>query len=333
MRYAPDPSRTYQFLYDEAMHALYGTIQMPLGGEFRMQAGLRGELVLRTSDLATTGQTVESDYTSIYPTLHLSYKASEITELQLNYSKRTRRPEGDELNPFPEYRDPTNVQAGNPYLLPEYIHSVEFGARFQTEMANFLPVLYYRYTVNRFTEVVRPLNDSTLLTTEANLATDRSAGLELVVSGGKKGALQLNASANIFYNQIDASNLGYSTTRSVVSWSGSLTCNVLPFASTMVQVTGNYRAARLTPQGTILPSGAVNLGIRQDFWERKLSLVLTVADIFRTVRRETRLDTPVLQQWAVGTRDSRVVMLGCTFRFGSVKDEKDENTIRYDDGL
>jgi outer membrane receptor protein involved in Fe transport len=332
MRYDVNPALTNRFLHDEAMHALYATYQMPIG-EFGIKGGIRGERVFRTSNLVSQGRDIESDYTSLYPSLHLSYKVSELAELQLNYSKRTRRPEGDDLNPFPEYRDPRNISAGNPSLLPEYIHSVEFGCRLQTELLTFLPALYYRYTNNRFTQVVRPLNDSTLLTTEENLANDRSAGVELVLSAGKGGLFSVNASGNAFYNVIDASNLGYSSARSVVSWSGSMTCNLRLFSSTMVQVNGNYRSSRLTPQGTNVPSGAVNIGIRQELWNKRFSLVLTVADLLRTMRRELQIDTPQLTERSVGTRDSRVFVFSCTFRFGALTEEKDEDALRYDNGL
>ncbi len=331
-RYTVDTLQTNRFLLDETMHALYATYQVPIGN-FGLKAGLRGEKVFRTSKLVSAGSEIESDYASLYPTLHLSYRASELAELQLNYSKRTRRPDGDDLNPFPEYRDPRNISVGNPYLLPEYIHSLEFGCRFQTEFLNILPVVYYRYTYNRFTQVVKPLNDSTLLTTEENLANDRSAGLETALSAGTGDPFSVNASGNFFYNIIDASNLGYSSARSVVSWSGSLTCNLRLFSATMVQVNGNYRSERLTPQGTVLPSGTVNVGIRQDLWNRRFSMVLTVADLFKTIRREIRIDTPALMERSMTTRDSRIFMFSCTFRFGALMEEKDEDALRYDDGL
>jgi hypothetical protein len=196
-----------------------------------------------------------------------------------------------------------------------------------------MPSVYYRYTDNRFTQVVRPLNDSTLLTTEENLANDRSAGLELVLSAGKGGLFSVNASGNAFYNVIDASNLGYSSSRSVFSWSGSLTCNLRAFPSTIVQVNGNYRSSRLTPQGTNVPTGAMNIGIRQDLWNKRISLVLTVADLFRTMRRELQIDTPQLKERAVGTRDSRVFMFSVTFRFGAFTEEKDEDALPYDNAL
>ena len=329
--YLVDLSQTNYFLLDEALHAVYATYQHSLG-RFAFKAGLRAEKVFRTSNLVTLATEVRSDYAALYPSMHLTYRPVSAVELQLNYSRRTRRPHGEDLNPFPEYRDPRNVTVGNPRLLPEYIHSIEFGCKLEVEAFTIVPGVYYRYTDNRFTSVVRPLNDSTLLTTEENLAADRSAGVELVLSGGMPDFCSVNASASGFYNTIDAGNLGYTTPRSVWSWGGSATCNVRVTSSTTLQVNGNYRSARLTPQGMYAPGGVVNIGVRQDFWDRKASLVVTVADLFRTMRRELDLDTPVLTQRAGGIRDAQVFLIGFTFRFGSADEAEDEDPLPYDNG-
>jgi len=117
----------------------------------------------------------------LYPTIHLAYKLN-TGELQLNYSKRVNRPEGDDLNPFPEYQDPRNLRAGNPKLLPEIIHSAEFGFQWRNGNFSFVPSLYYRFKKNGFTDVLVKLNDTTLLSTIQNLSNDVSAGLELIFS-------------------------------------------------------------------------------------------------------------------------------------------------------
>ena len=122
---------------------------------------------------------INNQYFKIYPYTSslLSIKKG---ELQLNYSKRVHRPEGDDLNPFPEYQDPYNLRAGNPNLLPEIIHSIEFGYKWQNEKFSFVPSLYYRYKQNGFTQIITRLNDSVLLTTQQNLSSDKSTGLELI---------------------------------------------------------------------------------------------------------------------------------------------------------
>jgi hypothetical protein len=77
----------------------------------------------------------------------------------------------------------------------------------------------------------------------------------------------------------------------------------------------------------------VNLGLRQDLWNKRVAVVFTVADLFQTMRRELNLDTPELAQHAVATRDSRVFMFSFTYRFGTGQDEKEDDSFRFDNGI
>ena len=136
--FVEDTGETNPFGYHEAIHSLYVTYENTFG-LFSFLAGLRGEKAFITSDLLASRTIVPNDYFKLYPTLHLAYKLGEFDELQLNYSLRANRPRGEDMNPFPEYRDPRNVQAGNPYLKPEFIHSVEFGYQVQDENISYSP--------------------------------------------------------------------------------------------------------------------------------------------------------------------------------------------------
>jgi hypothetical protein len=168
-----------------------------------------------------------------------------------------------------------------------------------------------------------------LLTTQENLSSDQSGGFELVVTGKMWSILDLNLSGNTFYEQIDATSLGYAGKRSAFSWNASLNCNVHVLSGTMVQVNGNYRSRRLTPQGEVLPNYVVNLGFRQDLIDGRLSLVATVTDIFASLKRTTDLKTDWLAGNSTFTRDSRVIFLGLIYNFGSKL--KKEKALQYDD--
>lgn len=331
-RFVEDVGKTNHFIFDETVHALYATYRRTLGG-FGFQAGLRTEQVFVTSNLLARDSSIANDYFNLYPTLHLSYRFSDAAELQLSYSRRTHRPEGDDLNPFPEYQDARNISAGNPHLLPEYIHSFELGGKLQNGVFSFLPALYYRSTYNRFTSFTQLLNDTTLLTTKVNLSRDQSAGLELVGSADIGEVFTSHVSATIFYNQIDASNIGYSQNKSIVTWSGALTVD-LNFAKTsMIQIKGNYSSARLTPQGEYRPSYMVNVGVRQELFDGRMSAILTVADLFHTLKRELNLNTTLLVQNVVNTRDSQIIYIGLTYHFGAPPKKSREEQIRYDDSI
>ncbi|HTY37257.1 MAG TPA: TonB-dependent receptor [Bacteroidota bacterium] len=328
--FVSDTQKTNHFIYRETIHAFYGTYKSKLWA-LSFLGGLRAEIAQISSDLPEKGTVVPSNYFRLYPTLHLSYKIAEFSELQLNYSLRANRPRGDDLNPFPEYRDPTSVRAGNPLLKPEFIHSVELGWQLQSDMVTVTPSIFYRNRYNGFTSVTTALSDSVLLTTQQNLSKDQSGGFELVLGGSVGKIMTANLSANAFYEQIDASNLGYASKKSTISWNGNMNCNVNLTKSTMIQVNGNYRSARLTPQGESRPSYVVNLGLRQELLDSKLTLIFTIADAFQTLNGQRDLNSPLLNEHSFNSRDTRVTFFGVTYHFGVAPKSSKEKAFQYDD--
>ena len=331
-RFVTDFTRTNRFQFDETIHALYTTYKRSFGN-FGLLAGLRGEKSHVKAHLVTFDSTLINGYFKIYPTLHLSYKLSTFSELQLSYSRRTHRPEADDLNPFPEYRDPRNVSAGNPKLQPEFSHSVELGCQIQTDEVSLLPALFYRYTFNRFTTLTQAVNDTLLLTTRQNLSNDQSGGVELVASANVGELVSMHWSGNAFLNQIDASNLGYGQKKTITTWSSNFTATMSLTTTSKFQVNANYNSARLTPQGQYSPSYVVNVGLRQELFDGKLSCILTVADVFKTLKRELQLDIPSLKQSVVNMRDSRILYFGFTYYFGAPPKKSKDEQLKYDDGI
>jgi len=332
-RFFLDPSRTYRFKLNQAIEGVYGTYERSYG-TYRVLGGLRVEYATVASDLITGGTPFDNRYYGLYPTLHNAYTTSANGELQLNYSRRIRRPESDDLNPFPEFTDPYNMEAGNPHLKPESTHSVELGYRLRGERVSFFPSVYYRYKTDGFTRLTTAVNDTVFLRTMANLAKDQSAGFEPVLTATMGRVVQANLNGNVFYEQIDASNLGYSGQRSVVSWSETSNVSITPWKATMLQVSSTYRSARLTPQGDSRPSFGLNLGARQNVYRDQISLVLAVMDLLKTQRQDTQLDVSGIQQRVLTKRDSRILYAGLTYHYGGSqkgKDKDTEKTIPYED--
>ena len=322
--------QTNRFIYNQDIHAVYATFEHTFGS-FGFQEGLRIEQSIGKANLITADSSFKKNYFSIYPTLHIAYELSELTKLQLSYSRRVRRPESDDINPFPEYSDPRNVRAGNPNLLPEYIHSLELGLSYQNDQYSILPSLYYRYTSNRFTRLTNLINDTTTLTTEENLSHDQSAGFEFIFSANAGKIFTTNISTDIFYNQIDASNLGYSSKKSIISWSGNITLDINLTNELLFQLNSNYRSARLTPQGEFHPRFVVNIGAKQELIKGKLSLLMTLSDLFNSLKREIDVNTSKLIENSIAARDSRIFYLGLTYNFGTQSKKSKEAQLKYDE--
>ena len=330
-KFIPNNLRSNRFLYNESVHAFYGTYQHVFNA-FSFSLGLRAEAAHTKVNLLTKDSIINNSYFQLYPTLPLAYELKK-GEVQLNYSRRVNRPDGDEMNPFPEYVDPLNLRAGNPTLLPEYIHSIELGYQLKGDKFSFVPSIYYRYTYNSFTTVTKPINDSVLLTTRENLANDQSAGVEFIVSANTEKFFSANLSTNIFYNTIKADNLGFLQKKSIVSFSTNFISTFTFTPLTQLQLSCNYRSARQTAQGKFFPTFVMNMGARQDLFKKKLAITLTLSDIFKTLQQKATLNTGYFNQTAITTRDARVLYIGFSYRFGSSAKKPVAEKMQFDNNL
>jgi outer membrane receptor protein involved in Fe transport len=317
-----------RFILNQAIHALYGIYKQSVG-DFSFQFGLRGEAALLNSHLVTPNDSlINNNYYKLYPTIHLGYKIAENQNIKLSYSKRINRPDADELNPYPEFIDPRNAEGGNPNLKPEQIHSLELTYQLSTELFTFTPSLYYRYKYNAFTQISKPIGNDVILYTIENLANKKSGGLELIFSGGVSGWLDLDLSGNLFYDQIDASNIGYSNKKDIIAASAKLNSFINLSESTFLQLNFYYYSPSITPQGKIKNRYYMNIGIKQQIFNKKVDLILTASDVFHTYKSRWNVDTKTLIQSTSIYRKEPVYYLGINWRFGN--NEKKESKLNFE---
>lgn len=327
-----DATRSNRFHYRDTIDAFYLTYGRSFR-KFGLLAGLRPEFTRVQSDLVTLGRRISHTYNRAYPSLHLAYKLTERHEFQWNYSHRVHRPDPDELNPFPEYADPFNVRRGNPALVPEDVHSIEAGYGFNAEPTTLTAAVYHRYLYHGFTSITRDIGGGVLLTTQENLSTSRSTGLELTANTELGKRVTLNFSSNTFFNAIDASNLGGARDQSNVSWSAKLGATFHLPKNTLLQLHTNYTSTRLTAQGSRRPTYVTNLGLRHEFFQKRAAAILTISDVFNSLQERSRIDTPVLQQEVVRRRSARIVYVGFSYTFGQPAKKAKDEPMKFDDSL
>jgi outer membrane receptor protein involved in Fe transport len=329
-RFIPDPTQNYHFRLGQLIHAVYGTYERSLG-KLDALAGLRTEYAAIRPDLASLGTAFRNDYFGLYPTLNLRYAARANGDWQLSYGRRIHRPADDDLNPFRVFSDPFNVVAGNPSLRPESTHLLELGYMMRFAHSTFLPSLFYRDRTDGISTVTQALNDSTLLETPVNVAHDRSGGLESIVTVSMGHAFEGNLTGSVFYEQIDATNLGFAGQRGVVSGSGSGNLNISPWRRTVFELNPLWKSPKLTPQGTLRSNFVLNAGARQSLLGDRLSVTVSVSDLLKTQRQDVNLDITGIRRLVTNRRDGRVVYVGLGYHFGLADKHKDK-PIQEDNG-
>ncbi len=333
------------YKYTEMVHAAYFTYTGKIKS-IGYQAGLRGEYSKFTGTLIDSAKTFGYEYPSqlkniwdaLFPSLYLSKKLNDNEEIQLNYSRRVRRPNFWQLNPFIDINDPLNIQQGNPQLKPEFTNSLEFNySKTFKNRSNFLATLYYRNTqqdITRYSDTItdaqfQQLNNAAvdpnaILNTFINAQSTNRMGLELTLQQKFSKNFDVTPSVSVGYRTVKANVSQQNLSNDGFNWSTKLTANYKietknpsVFNKLSVQVTGQYESPRIIPQGKRLEQFDSDFALRKDlFKNNKGSLTFAINDIFNTHRYGVIYDTETFYQESYRRWSVRRFRITFSYKFG-----------------
>lgn len=336
------------FLYNQDVHALY----MTYGGKWNKlsyQAGLRGEywrVDTRSLDFdqefnGKASETFEKDYFKLFPSAFISYDLPKNNELQVNYTRRLRRPWGGQLNSFRNISDASNISFGNPELTPEYSHSFELNYIKSWESGHTLSLSGYYRSTDDVIQRIRFLNteDNVMYTTSENVAKSQASGLEIVGKDKLFKILDLTTTVNLYYSKLDGfSYLPQGAETPVIgdtdesfAWNVRMIANLsLPWGVSL-QGTGNYNSKQLMAQGHREPNYSVDLGLRKSFLSDKLTLSINARDLLDSRKFRTVTAGDGFWQDSENWRGGRRVGFTLTYNFGNMNKKKDKSKSRSEE--
>ena len=312
-----------RFRYRQTINAVYASYDAKLG-KLELLAGLRLEQVNVFTLQRISGDASTQAYGTVYPTLNVVYALSDNDSLTAGFSKRVRRRDPEDLNPYINASDPNNLRQGNPLLKPEMTNSFEIGYRHEANSGpSYQFTGYYRSNRNGDTELLTVISSNVVLIREANLPQSKSGGVEFIASGKLIPKLTYSLSGNVFYNEINAIALGAGT-RSTIGASGKASLDFQASASDHWQISEAYSGKRLTSQGYVLPVSTTNIGYRHQF-SPKLAAVATLSDIFNSQQQKRLFITPTFTETYQRHQFGRLAYVGLVYTFGSLKKAKDSD--------
>jgi outer membrane receptor protein involved in Fe transport len=333
------------YKYSESVQAAYITYTGKLKS-IGYQAGFRGEFSKFTGTLIDSARKFGYEYPSsmkniwdaLFPSLYLSKKINETDEIQLNYSRRIRRPDFWQLNPFIDINDPLNIQQGNPELQPEFTNSLEFNySKTFKDNSNFLGVIYYRNTrgdITRYSDTISAaqfeqlqnaaVDPNAILNTFINSKSVNRAGVELTLQQKLGKDFDVTPSVNLGYRKVNANQKSLDLSNEGFDWSSKLTTNYKitaknessVFDKLGFQLTGDYHSPRVIPQGKRLERFDADFAMRKDLFKNKGSLTFSVNDIFNSQRYGVIYDTESFYQETYSRRRVRSFRLTFSYKFG-----------------
>jgi hypothetical protein len=159
------------FEYNENINALYLTYAYKLE-KFDVKLGLRGENLNTEGNQVTQQIDFHENYFSLFPTINVGYKISDMLQLGFNAFRRVIYPQVYYLNPFRQFTGPNTFYAGNPKLDPSYTTSFAFN------LSQYVNV-YYNKATGIYTSAIATENDSIIISSYINLNSSETYGFDL----------------------------------------------------------------------------------------------------------------------------------------------------------
>jgi hypothetical protein len=305
------------YQYDERFNSLYVTANQPWK-KFGFTTGLRAELATTEFELPGTDESFRNEYHTLFPSAAVSYDFGKGRTARINYGKRIGRPWPDILNPYVPVTDPLNRRVGNPYLKPNYTHSVtadfsKVGTRGTLRLAP-----YYRTTVNQWMDIKRVDSAGVSTVTWENVANVTTYGTSFTASlrPTPTGRVSGSTTFNLFREERDAGSLTTDYIKSATRWSANANAQLKIDANTNAQTNFNYNPPRILLQGRMSAMIWNGIGVRRQFMDKKGSLNLNVNDPFNLSHWNFTTNDRTHEQLSKTTFKNRQASLSITYNWG-----------------
>jgi outer membrane receptor protein involved in Fe transport len=346
-----------RFAYVDNVHAGYVNYAQKFTKlNINIQAGLRIESSSYEGNIVGKSTTFSNQFPlALFPSAFISKSFQHKQDLQLNYTRRVKRPTFFQLLPNTDYTDVLNYQTGNPDLIPEFTHSLElsyqktYGKRNNTVLAT----IFGKKTENliaRYQESRKLGNSDTtaFVTTWTNATTAYAAGLELVFKNNINQWWETNYNFNYYYSKINGTATLPNLENERISFTFKINNTFKLGKGWTVQLNGDYNSRSILPvssggggggrgggmmgggmwgggpisttQGYIDENYYVDLGLRKEFKIKNNTATISVnwSDFLRTRQNIVFSEAEGFDQISWRRRDPQFVRVNFNLRFGKM---------------
>lgn len=323
LNYQKDATRSNDFKYDEAVQAMYFNLSGSIG-KWETQLGVRGENTHITGNSVTLGQINDNTYFKLFPSLFLQRVIKENHTLSFSYSRRINRPRYSQLNPFRSYSSPFYYYEGNPFLLPEDIHSIDIGYSFADK---YIATLLYNNVSLVNTEIT--IQDNTkniLVNTYKNLDNSAFVGIALAANNEFNNWWDMNASIQVLRRNEIGIFLDKNFNRHL--WYQYLSINnsfTLSQDKTLKgEINAWYGGASIQGINNLGENWELSFGLRKTFHNKRGRFGVLLNDIFYTNIERSEAIFGNQHNGNLLRNDTRSISFNLSYMFGNSKVKKND---------
>ncbi|WBL25746.1 TonB-dependent receptor domain-containing protein [Zunongwangia sp. HGR-M22] len=307
------------FDYDENIQAIYADATSNINEKWTLKLGLRLEATQTKGNSLTTSSEFSRDYLNLFPTIYFNHNPNKENSYNFSYSRRIRRPQFSDLNPFRWYINAISYTEGNPFLQPQTSHNFEFKYSYKNSIISRIFSSISRNGYGQIPSVDRENNQQIYIRKNFYNSTVIGASqiyLKDIFSWWKTitQATFYHFSSSYINNISLSTDLNKGFNFQFYS-NHNFTLSKLASA----EFTFNYGAPQTMLLFKTSSSVSVDLGFRLKLFDEKLHLNFSAVDILKTSARTTRAMTNGVPQEYYNYNDNRYFRLGLEYKFGNSK--------------
>jgi outer membrane receptor protein involved in Fe transport len=318
-------------LYRRYIGAYYVSLSFKLLNIFDVKTGCREEYTTSKADFSNSGKVDLKPYNTVVQSGVISYLIDSGQTIKFGFSRRIKRPNYNDLDPFVNASDPKNISTGNINLEPEISNQFELGYNMNFKNGtNINIVMFYRGNHNdiqNYTEyfstykIGDSIYNNVSVNTRKNMGLESNAGINFYVSVPINNKVNIRSNISCFHRYINTGlpdgNVKGFMYRINVNGSYQLT------SSLRFELFGNFSSSKINAQGKMPAFTVYNLALRQELFHKKGSLALTATNPFNqyVIQKSNLKGTGFITNTIVDF-PYRSFGINFTYKFGKIEFKK-----------
>jgi hypothetical protein len=310
-----DLAKSDEFHYTENTAAAYTSISGTVD-KWSFKAGIRAEYT-RTKGTSLSLDSINSNnYLRIFPTVYLTYKASDKNEFNFSYAKRIERPDYRQLNPAKSYSSPYNYQSGNPFLRPAIFNTLQLS--YTLNHAYTFALVYLQIDDLASNVTVQDNENQRFFDTQLNIGRIKQYSTELSSVHHPAAWWEINNTAAVNYVAQQSSQPGntYNYKQVSVRLQTNQAFTLDKTKGIKAELSGWYQSREY--QGTLNLARTYDLsaGISKPVFSQRGTLKLAASDILYGNPYRIRINNQGNNTGIYQRNDTRTVTLSFSYKLG-----------------
>lgn len=308
-----DTTLSNKYNYSENVYSLYYSMEKNIE-KWSFKAGVRSEFSGTISNSVTLNEENKNNYIDFFPTLFISNKLNNKSNISLSYSERIERPPYQYLDPFKWYISKYDYSMGNPFLRPSYIRNLELAYFLNT----FSAKAYYtnqNEIIGRYV-VLDSLNITKQIEKSDNFLNMNSYGINFYKFLRYKKLIEVILQGNFTYNEYQSNRSEFAN---IAGLNGTFVMMNTFFVGSMFQIVCNIEEGipGLYNYRTTKNFFKFDLGFNFIHNKKGLEVRVLVSDVFKTANPEYSYISGGVEQIYKNYSDTRMLRVILSWRLGN----------------